>query len=142
LEKLNQDATVPAHGDPATAEGGGSPLPETPPVSDREFVERATELAASWQIVSSASKGRSDAGLPERLKQLANQLEQALSTARQRQSGKELTPQLEFLESSRALEGALKGTEGALSALRKLPHVRLADSSMPRIIHLAETYLD
>jgi cyclic beta-1,2-glucan synthetase len=142
LEKLNQDVIVPAHGDLTAAESEGSPLPETPPASDAEFVERATELAAIWKIAISVPKGKREAGLPKRLKELSNQLEQALSRARQRQSGKELTPQLEFLESSRALEGALKGTESALSALQKLPHVRLADGSIPRIIHLAETYLD
>lgn len=144
LQTQPHDAIVPAHSDliPKAAQEEHVPLPEAPPVSDAELMERAKALACSWQTIPAVAFEKREAGLPERLKELSLRLEDVLSTARQRQSGKELTPALEFLESSRAFEGALNSTESAVAAMQTLPHVRLVHGSIPRIIHLAEAYIE
>jgi cyclic beta-1,2-glucan synthetase len=145
LETLDKDAAiVPVRSDPtiAATHEENVPLLETPPVSDQELVECARALAANWETGRSDPQAKREVGLRERLKELSSRLEQALSAARHRRSGKGLTPQLEFLESSRALEGALKSTDGAVYALQKLPHTRIAQGSIPRIIHLTEAYLE
>jgi hypothetical protein len=143
LETLNNDDLNPAHGDPSVAAAqDGNSMSETPPISDPDLVDRARALAVGWELSPPVQQSKIQAGFPERLKQVSHRLKQTLFTARQRQSGKDLTPQLEFLESSRALKVALKSGAGAESAMQELPHVRLAHGSIPRIIFLAEAYLE
>ena len=144
MQILPKDAIVPSHGDlsPSVEHDESSALPETPSVSDAEFVERAKALATSWEMIATAALDQQNVGLPARLKELGLRLKETLATATERHSGRELTPALEFLESSRAFEGTLRSTESALTAMQELPHVRLRRGSIPRIIHLAEAYID
>ena len=143
MEILNNDELNSAHGDPAIAASHeGNSSPETPPISDPDLLDRARALTASWELSPHVRRSKTQPGIPERLKPLSNRLEQALSTARHSRSGNDPTPQLEFLESGRPLQVALKSAVDAVSDLQELPHVRLAHSSIPRIIFLAKSYLE
>ncbi len=142
MQTLPNDAIVPSHTGQNPVAQDHAPLPETPPVSEAEFEERARALAASWTMIHTSLLDKRESGLPKRLEELSVRLERALSTARQRQSGKELTPELEFLESSRAFDGALRSTDSACAAMEQLPHIRLTHGCIPRIIHLAEAYIE
>lgn len=143
METLDNDKFVPPHSDMSSA---ASPeensLLEKPPISDSDLADRARALVASWEIAPPVPRAKTKAGLPERFKKLARRLEQVIATARQQQPGKNLAPQLEILESSRILKRALKSVVDAVSELQKLPHVRFAHSSIPRIIHLAGSYFE
>ncbi len=115
-------------------------LPEKPLVSDDELRRHAMALAAGWQLTHhSTVKGNH---LPGRLKSLKARLTERLARCRAIVTMKELTPQLEFLESSRALQGVLQGMTAAAPEFRELPYVTVADEeAIPRVMNLAEGYL-
>ena len=121
---------------PDTPTGG---LPEKPAVTDDELRERADALARGWQMFPGGAK--QDA-LPERLESLERRLNDLLQRCRATASPQELTPQLELLESSRMMEGAITGSSSVGDTLRALPHVRVEfEAKLPRVINLAEGYL-
>ena len=119
---------------------GTDRLPERPPVADEQLREQARALAAAWQQTHVTSTARS---LPDRLKQLKVRLAARLKACEAIANPRELTPQLEFLESTRALEGVLQGMQAAASEFRDLPHVTVAGGeAIPRVMNLTEGYLD
>ena len=115
-------------------------LPEQPRVSDGELRRHAAAQAAGWQMTHySAVKENS---LPERLKSLKSRLADRLARCRAIVNTKELTPQLEFLESTRALQGVLQGMTAAAPEFRELPYVAVqGGEAIPRVMNLAEGYL-
>ncbi len=118
---------------------GADRLPERPPVSEEELAQRARAQAASWQH---SQRATADRALPDRLKRLKARLAARLAACEAIANPRELTPQLEFLESTRALEGVLQGMRAATPQFRDLPHVTLAGGeAIPRVMNLAEGYL-
>ena len=118
---------------------GADRLPEHPPVSDDQLRQSAQTLAARWQQTHITSADRS---LPDRLKHLKARLTARLKACEQIANPRELTPQLEFLESTRALEGVLQGMTAAAPEFRDLPHVTVAGGeAIPRVMNLTERYL-
>ena len=114
-------------------------LPEKPPVSDEALREDAAALAEAWELLPPA---KYETGLRQRLKELAARLKSILKEAESRVTGKELTPQLELLESTRMLEAAIVSSESAAGAFESLPHILLKDrATLPRFTNLAEAYL-
>ena len=115
-------------------------LPEAPRVSDDELRRHATAIAAGWQLTHHSTV--KDNHLPERLKSLKRRLAERLAACRAIAHTKELTPQLEFLESSRALQGVLQGMSAAAPEFRELPYVTVSGGeAIPRVMNLAEGYL-
>ena len=140
---LSSETAVPGHGDQFNtipSEQPAGSLPEKPIVSDDELRQQAAAMAAGWRTVPAESVKAAD--LSQRLKTLKARLEKTLQAAKDRVSGKDLTPQLELLESGRMLEAAITSTESAGSALEVLPHIHVApEGALPRIANLAEVYL-
>ena len=115
-------------------------LPERPMVGDEELRRAAAALAESWKATKAPA---SEDSLPLRLKSLKRRLGERLAACRAIVDVKVLTPQLEFLESTRALEGVLQSVGHALPELRRTPHVTVNDSeAIPRVMNLTEGYLD
>jgi len=127
---------------PATETATGS-LPEEPAVSEEELRSHAAALALQWQMtVAGGGKGKGGSNLSERLANLEVRLRARLGACRAIASTQEMTPQLEFLESTRALESVLTGVKDSMPEFKLLPHVRVADGhAIPRIMNLAEEYL-
>ena len=114
-------------------------LPERPDVSELELEERAEALSRQWEMVPAHPKG---GGLSARLVRLQERLTEILRACRKTASLQELTPQLELLESTRMLEGALIAGDDTAATFASLPHVRVdGDKALPRAINLAEGYL-
>ncbi len=114
-------------------------LPERPAVADAELRASAVRLAAEWRGVEATLAKDS---LPLRLKQLKVRLGERLRAARAIAKKDELTPQLELLESTRALEGVLQSLGAATSDLQELPHVQLVNGeTIPRVMNIGEGYL-
>src|ERR1700724_1502701 len=82
-------------------------LPERPDVTEAELRAGAEALTAQWQMLGPATGDARQGGLPERLKRLSLRLKERLAVAKSRAPSKELTPELELLESTRMLEAAL-----------------------------------
>src|SRR5579862_4704476 len=121
---------------PDTPTGG---LPEKPAVSDAHLRERADVLASEWE--TSRGGARQD-GFSKRLERLGERLEALLDRCRALPSTRELTPQLELLESSRMMESAITAGSSASNTFAALPHVRVrTDEELPRVMNLAEGYL-
>jgi cyclic beta-1,2-glucan synthetase len=114
-------------------------LPERPTVSDEELREHAIALSSQWTMVPRDTKAT---GFAARLVSLKARLTAILQTCRQTASIKELTPQLELLESTRMLESALIAGDNTAATFATLPHVRVnQDSELPRAVNMAEGYL-
>ncbi|NYF80287.1 glucoamylase family protein [Granulicella arctica] len=131
---------ISGHPAPLQVEIPTTGLPEKPSVSDEQLRTHADTLTQQWEMLPPASK---DTSFPQRLKDLAKRLELRLRVCRRNASLKELTPQLELLESTRMLESVLVSAEAATSTLLRLPHIRIASvtSDIPRVIGVAEGYL-
>lgn len=115
-------------------------LPEKPAVSDEELRGHAVALAAQWQMAHHSTV--KDDHLPERLKSLKTRLGERLAACRAIVNLKQLTPQLELLESSRALQGVLQGMTAAAAEFRRLPYVTVSGGeAIPRVMNLGEGYL-
>ncbi len=112
-------------------------LPEKPFVSDEQLRTHADALITQWETLPATAK---DTSFPDRLKDLATRLELRLRVCRRNSTLKELTPQLELLESTRMLESVLVSAQAARPTLLRLPHIRVASatSDIPRVISLAE----
>jgi cyclic beta-1,2-glucan synthetase len=138
----SENPTTAEHALPPTAPALEMPtagLPEKPTVSDSELRERADALSRQWEMVPANT--RAD-GLAARLTHLKQRLTEILRTSRKTASIHELTPELELLESTRMLEGALIAGDNTAATFASLPHVRVdRDSELPRAINLAEGYL-
>jgi cyclic beta-1,2-glucan synthetase len=114
-------------------------LPEAPSVSEDALRASATALVGKWQALP---KGSLSKGLELRLKALTERLKSRLAAAKSIADTKELTPQLELLESGRMFEAAITSASAAKDTLAKLPRVQLPDGAeLPRILNLAEGYL-
>ena len=115
-------------------------LPEAPSVSEEMLRAHAGALAIEWKLVAPEKDQSSD--LESRLTSLGVRLKERLAACRAIASTDELTPQLELLESTRALEGVLTGVRASVPEFTPLPHVRVADGrTIPRIMNLGEGYL-
>ena len=127
------------HAVPPPVEIPTSGLPEKPSVSEAQLRGHADALVRQWEMLPANGKNTS---LPQRLKDLGRRLELRLRVCR-KQATKELTPQLELLESTRMLQAVLDNTREALPSLLHVPHVRIASatSDIPRVMSLAEGYL-
>ena len=118
----------------------GERLPEQPSASEDELRRDAAALAASWAAIHHSVA--SAHALPERLKSLKRRLTARLLACKAIANPRELTPQLELLESTRALEGVLQSLSAATAEFRELPHVTVAGGeAIPRVMNLAEGYL-
>jgi cyclic beta-1,2-glucan synthetase len=115
-------------------------LPEKPSVTEEQLRSHADALIRQWEMLPKAGK---DTSLPQRLKDLAKKLSLRLNVCRKNANLKELTPQVELLESTRMLQSVLVSGETAMSTLLRLPHIRIASvtSDIPRVMGLAEGYL-
>ena len=117
-------------------------LPERPDVTEEELRAGADALIAQWRMLAPAGAGTNKNGLQERLKALGVRLKERLAAAKERVSGKDLTPELELLESTRMLEAAIISADAAKATFDKLPLLRLATGEdLPRVMHLAEGYV-
>jgi cyclic beta-1,2-glucan synthetase len=117
-------------------------LPERPEVTESELREGADALTAQWQMLGPASGGSTKGGLPERLKRLSVRLKERLAAAKLRVTSKDLTPELELLESTRMLEAAIISADAAQATFAKLPLIRLTTGEdLPRVMNLAEGYV-
>ena len=118
-------------------------LPEEPLASEDALRSHAETLAASWQVVLlEAGKRRRSSDLSSRLAELGRRLKERLQACRAIASTQQLTPQLELLESTRALEGVLTGVAASTADFEPLPHVLVSEGhTLPRIMNLAEEYL-
>jgi hypothetical protein len=113
-------------------------LPESPSVSEAELRAAAKELMRGWQLLPKDTAAK---GMAVRLRSLATRLKERLAACKAIAT-KELTPPLEFLESTRMFEAALLSADAAAASFAGLPRVQLADGSdLPRVMHLAEGYL-
>jgi hypothetical protein len=113
-------------------------LPESPSVSESDLRASATALVSQWQLLPKDTAAK---GLTLRLKSLAARLKERLATCKAIAT-KELTPQLEFLESTRMFEAALIAADSASDTFASLPLIQLPDGTdIPRVMNLAEGYL-
>ena len=156
--------TAPVH------EGAGR-LPEHPPVSDEQLRSAARALASTWRMTRGNSESQPGAdSLPERMRSLKARLADRLKACERIANPRDLTPPLELLESTRALEAVLQGMKAAIPELREQPYVLVAaasassnapgappaqekalkksqeksqekSQSIPRVMNLAEGYL-
>ncbi len=128
------------HATPPPVEIPTTGLPEEPLVSEEQLREHAAALITQWEMLPSEGKATS---LPQRLKDLATRLDLRLRVCRRNVSMKKLTPQLEFLESTRMMESVLASAKSATPTLLRLPHVCLASatSDIPRVMAVSEAYL-
>jgi cyclic beta-1,2-glucan synthetase len=114
-------------------------LPEKPTIPDEELRQHADTLIRHLEIVA---RGNGNDDFQARLEKLTVRLKERLAICREQTSGNQLTPQLELLESTRMLKGALAGTESAKDGFAKVPHVRLPSGEvLPQVVFLAEGYL-
>ncbi len=141
-------------------EGSGR-LPEHPPVSDEQLRTAARTLASGWRMTKGDTDGKPGTdSLPERMSSLKTRLAARLKACERIANPRDLTPPLELLESTRALEAVLQGMKAAIPELREQPHVLVATAgrsqqapastappaastsqSIPRVMNLAEGYL-
>jgi hypothetical protein len=117
-------------------------LPEAPTVSEAELRAAAAALVSRWQLLPKDTGAK---GLTLRLKSLSVCLKERLAACKSIAT-KELTPQLEFLESTRMFEAALLAADSASDTFASLPLIQLAQSEqggsdIPRVMNLAEGYL-
>jgi hypothetical protein len=113
-------------------------LPESPSVPDDDLRAAATLLVRQWQLLPKDRRAR---GMSLRLKSLSVRLKDRLAACKSIAT-KELTPQLELLESTRMFEAALLSADSASTTFSSLPLIRLPDGSdLPRVMNLAEAYL-
>ena len=113
-------------------------LPESPSVSEAELRAGADALVRGWQLLPKKTPAK---GLTLRLKSLAARLKERLAACKSIAT-KELSPQLEFLESTRMFEAALIAADSASATFASLPLIQLPDGSdLPRVMNLAEGYL-
>ncbi len=132
-----EEQSVPLTAPVSEAKAGA--LPEAPLVSDEVLRIHAAALALGWKATV-PTKGKSD--LEDRLLSLRVRLKDRLRACREIASTQELTPQLELLESTRALEGVLTGVKASVPEFQVLPHVLVEDGrTIPRVTNLAEGYL-
>ncbi len=115
-------------------------LPEKPSVSDDHLRRHADTLILQWELLPAEGKATS---LPQRLKDLVTRLELRLRVCRRSNTSKDLTPQLELLESTRMMDSVLTSARAAVPTFLRLPHVRMpsATSDIPRVMALGEGYL-
>jgi hypothetical protein len=114
-------------------------LPEAPSVSDEILCANAAALISRWQPLP---KAVSSEGLKLRLKALSERLKTRLAAAKAIANTKELTPQLELLESGRMFEAAILSANAASDKFASIQRIQLPDGSeLPRIVNLAENYL-
>ncbi|SNT21300.1 Putative glucoamylase [Granulicella rosea] len=116
-------------------------LPEAPSVSDAALREHADATARGWHRWAPVKTGDKTVGLELRLKRLSARLKDRLAVCKA-QATKELTPQLELLESTRMMQAAVTSVQDNISAFADLPRIRLENGDdLPRVANLSEEYL-
>jgi cyclic beta-1,2-glucan synthetase len=142
MAPFSEDPIVSEHALPPTApalELPTSHLPEKPNVSDEALREHATALSRQWKMLPVDMK---QVGFSQRLARLKSRLSDLLKRCSKTASTKELTPELELLESTRMLESALIAGDNTSATFASLPRIHLADGGdLPRTVNLAEGYL-
>jgi len=137
-EYSTQEGTVPLTAPVVETQAGM--LPEAPSVPEEVLRSHAASLALQWNPVTPEKKADSD--FDSRLASLGLRLRERLRACRAIASTNELTPQIELLESTRALEGVLTGVKASVPKFTPLPHVKVADGrTIPRVMNLGEGYL-
>jgi cyclic beta-1,2-glucan synthetase len=138
----SEDPIVSEHALPPTAPAPELPtnnLPEKPDVSDEALREHATLLSRQWEMLPI---DKSQTGFSHRLLKLKSRLSDLLKLCTKTASTKELTPELELLESTRMLESALIAGDNTSATFASLPRIRMVDDGdLPRTVNLAEGYL-
>ena len=115
-------------------------LPEKPAVTEAELRSHAEALSQHWQILA---ESRNQTAIKQRFAEMRVRLEELLRICKETASLKELTPQLELLESGHMLRSVLAGGDSASDKLSSMPQIRVEpDGELPRIISLAGSYLD
>jgi cyclic beta-1,2-glucan synthetase len=118
-----------------------SGLPEAPSISPDALRAEADRVALGWHRWAPSGKQK-PTGLDERLDALKERLQERLGVCKRESTGKDLTPQLELLESTRMLQSGIAGVRDSQSAFADLPRIRLATGAdLPRVMNLAEEYL-
>ena len=131
-EELAPHSTVPKIEIPTAG------LPEAPTVADSDLRIAADALSHTWHLLPKSTLAK---GLAPRLKSLQSRLKERLAACKAIAS-KELTPQLELLESTRMFEAALISADAASATFASLPLTQLPDGTdLPRVMNLAENYL-
>ena len=114
-------------------------LPEKPSVSDIELQMNANSVSGQWEMIPADATA---SGFKERMIRLKARLAEISYACRKTARRQDLTPELEFLESTRMLESALTAAEEAGPLFASLPQVRIdSEKALPRVINLAERYL-
>src|SRR3984957_16766886 len=142
MAPFSEDPIVSEHALPPTAPAPDLPtnnLPEKPDVSDAALREHATLLSRQWEMLPI---DRSQTGFSHRLARLKSRLSDLLKLCARTASTKELTPELELLESTRMLESALIAGDNTSATFASLPRIRMVnEGDLPRTVNLAEGYL-
>jgi cyclic beta-1,2-glucan synthetase len=147
MAPFSEGPTVPAdpigseHALPPTAPALDLPtnnLPEKPSVTDAALRDHAATLSRQWEMLP---VDPSQTGFSQRLTSLKIRLSNILRLCRKTASIQELTPELELLESTRMLEGALIAGDNTARTFASLPRIRMHGGDLPRTVNLAEGYL-
>jgi cyclic beta-1,2-glucan synthetase len=142
MAPFSEDPIVTEHALPPTAPALDMPtnnLPEKPDVSDTELREHAAILSRQWEMLPI---DLNQTGLSVRLTKLKVRLSDLLKLCAKTANTKELTPELELLESTRMLESALIAGDNTSATFASLPRIRVeGNTDLPRTINLAEGYL-
>jgi hypothetical protein len=123
---------------PPTIDPPSTPLPEKPAVSDAALREHADALARNWEMLPIDFN---QTGFSQRLASLKARLSDLLRRCRRTASIRQLTPELELLESTRMLEAALIAGDDTARTFAALPRIRIDGSDLPRTVNLTEGYL-
>ena len=105
-------------------------LQEAPTVSEAELRSHANALAERWEPLP---RETSDADLSKWLMQLSVRLRARLRLCSKDVDTKKMTPQLEFLESSRMFEGVIQDPERTREDFRKDKAANFAASRRNKI---------
>lgn len=112
-------------------------LPERPTVSDDALRAHADGLLAQMHPLRSVA----GTAFTARLKRLRTRLAERTAACKLLAKPNELTPALEFLESSRMFEGVISDMRDAEKTYAKLPFVAVPDGAIPRAVRVAEEYV-
>jgi hypothetical protein len=114
-------------------------LQEVPTVLEAVLRSHADALAERWEPLP---RETSDADLSKWLIQLSARLKARLRLCSKDVDTKKMTPQLEFLESSRMFEGVIQDPARTREDFRKMPYTRLSPGGdLPQVIHMAVGYV-
>lgn len=141
MASFSEDVTS-APGVPLTApvfEVPSAGLPEEPTVTEAELRQHARALTADWAPVAQRATGQAFYRYLTQLRARLDQSERIWSVG---VNVRELTPQLELVESSRMFDAAVPSVPAAEEIFRGLPQIDPDKmGNQPRVIHLARGYM-